>query len=46
METRKKTLTGLKNKKETSKKISKAGQWMRNNKGGIATVVDWKAVNK
>jgi len=28
------------------KQLSKIGQWMRENPGGIATVVDWRAVNK
>jgi len=28
------------------KRLSKAGQWMRDNPGGILEYVDWKAVNK
>ena len=28
------------------KRLSKIGQWMRENPGGIATVIDWRAVNK
>jgi len=28
------------------KQLSKAGQWLRNNPGGIFIVNDWKAVNK
>jgi len=46
METKSKNLNGVKTKKETQKKLSKAGQWMQKNKGGIGIVTDWKAVNK
>ncbi len=28
------------------KRLSKLGQWMRNNPGGIITVIDRKAVNR
>ena len=28
------------------KRLSKAGQWMRDNPGGIFIVKDWRAVNK
>jgi len=28
------------------KQLSKAGQWLRDNPGGIFIVNDWKAVNK
>ena len=28
------------------KRLSKAGQWMRDNPGGIITVIDRRAVNK
>jgi len=28
------------------KRLSKLGQWMRNNPGGIVEYVDWRAVNK
>ena len=28
------------------KRLSKAGQWMRENPGGIFIVKDWRAVNK
>ena len=28
------------------KRLSKAGQWMRNNPNGIFEYVDWRAVNK
>ena len=31
---------------EKSKKLSKAGQWMRDNPKGIVEVRDWRAVNK
>ena len=27
-------------------RLSKAGQWMRENPGGILEYVDWRAVNK
>jgi hypothetical protein len=33
-------------KAEQPKKLSKAGQWMRDNPNGIFKVVDWRAVNK
>jgi hypothetical protein len=46
METKSKNLNGVKTKKETQKKLSKAGQWMQKHKGGIGIVTDWKAVNK
>jgi hypothetical protein len=28
------------------KRLSKAGQWMRDNPGGIIEVRDWRAVNR
>jgi hypothetical protein len=28
------------------KRLSKAGQWLRDNPGGILEYVDWRAVNK
>ena len=28
------------------KRLSKVGQWMRDNPGGILEYVDWRAVNK
>jgi len=28
------------------KRLSKLGQWMRDNPGGIVEYVDWRAVNK
>jgi hypothetical protein len=28
------------------KRLSKAGQWLRDNPGGIFIVKDWRAVNK
>ena len=28
------------------KRLSKAGQWMRDNPKGIFEVIDWRAVNK
>jgi len=28
------------------KRLSKLGQWMRNNPGGIGVIIDQKAVNK
>ena len=28
------------------KRLSKIGQWMRDNPGGMLTVRDWRAVNK
>jgi hypothetical protein len=31
---------------EQPKRLSKAGQWMRDNPNGIGTVIDWRAVNK
>jgi hypothetical protein len=41
-----------KNRKETAasapepKRLSKLGQWMRDNPKGIGEVLDWRAVNK
>jgi hypothetical protein len=41
-----------KNRKETAasapepKRLSKAGQWKRDNPGGFFKVLDWRAVNK
>jgi hypothetical protein len=31
---------------EQPKRLSKAGQWMRDNPHGIGKVIDWRAVNK
>ena len=31
---------------QTPKKLSKAGQWMRDNPKGIIEYVDWRAVNR
>ena len=31
---------------EKPKRLSKAGQWLRDNPGGWLTVVDWRAVNR
>jgi len=31
---------------QVPKPLSKAGQWLRDNPGGIFIVNDWKAVNK
>jgi len=28
------------------KRLSKAGQWMRDNPDGVIEVIDWRAVNK
>jgi len=28
------------------KRLSKAGEWMRDHPSGICTVIDWRAVNK
>jgi len=28
------------------KRLSKAGQWLRDNPGGILEYVDWRAVNR
>ena len=42
----KKKLEDVTQKKVAPKKLSKAGEWMRDNHGGIATVTDWRAVNK
>ena len=32
--------------RQEPQRLSKAGQWMRENPGGIFTVTDWRAVNK
>ena len=32
--------------RQESKRLSKAGQWLRDNPGGILEYVDWRAVNK
>jgi hypothetical protein len=34
------------NNRNETKQLSKAGQWMRDNPGGIIEVRDWRAVNK
>jgi len=34
------------NTQQEPKRLSKAGQWMSNNPGGILEYVDWRAVNK
>jgi hypothetical protein len=34
------------NKPNGAKQLSKAGQWMRDNPGGIFEVRDWRAVNR
>jgi len=31
---------------EQPKRLSKAGQWMRDNPGGAIVVKDWRAVNR
>ena len=43
--------TAIKQKKQDlnvpeSKRLSKAGQWRRENPDGIFKVIDWKAVNR
>jgi len=41
--TRKQSMNG---QYQEPKRLSKLGQWMRDNPGGILEYVDWRAVNK
>ena len=50
--TKRQTLSGAAKKPKTivveekPKKLSKLGQWMRDNPGGILEYVDWRAINR